>query len=254
MEGYDNTSYGAAFADVYDDWYASISDIDATVATLLDLTRPGSRVLELAVGTGRLAVPLAEAGAATGVTVTGIDASREMLDRLHARDTRGLVTTVLGDMVSDLPDGPFALSFIAYNSLFNLTAPGEQARCFAAVASRLAPGGRFVVEAFVPDEPFRSGDHVRIRTMTAGRVVLDVSRYDPDEQTAEGQFVELTDSGPDGTGGVRLRPWAIRYATPAQLDAQAASAGFTVEHRWLDFTRAPYGDDSPRHVTVYRGR
>ena len=241
MEGYDSRSYGAAFADVYDDWYQGISDVDATVATLLDLTPPGSAVLELAVGTGRLAVPLAAAGAAVGVRVAGIDASPEMLARLAQRDPAGLVTAIDGDMVADLPPGPF----VAYNSLFNLTAAGAQAACFAAVAERLGPGGRFVVEAFVPDEPFRDGDDVSVRTLTADRVVLSVSRHVAAAQSAEGQFVEFTN------GAVRLRPWAIRYATPAQLDAYATAVGLTLEHRWDDFTRAEFTSASVRHVSVY---
>lgn len=250
MDGYDSRSYGAAFADVYDDWYHGISDVDATVATLLELTPPGSAVLELAVGTGRLAVPLAEAGATGGVRVTGVDVSPEMLAHLAARDRDGLVTVVEGDMVADLPDGPFGLVFVAYNSLFNLTDEVAQRECFRAVATRLAPGGRFVVEAFVPDEPFRDGDDVRVRTLAADRVVLSISRHDAARQSAEGQFVEFTDTS-HGGAGIRLRPWAIRYATPHQLDTYAAEAGLRLEQRWDDFTREPFTDRSVRHVSVY---
>jgi len=246
MEGYDATTYGAAFADVYDAWYQGISDVDATVATLSDLAA-GGPVLELAVGTGRLAVPLA----AGGVDVTGVDASAEMLAQLAERDPDGTVTAVLGDMVADLPDGPFALAFVAYNSLFNLTSAESQQACFAAVAARLAPGGRFAVEAFVPDEPFREGDDVSVRTLTADTVILAVTRNRAADQSIHGQFVELTNSV-GGQGGVRLRPWAIRYATVAELDGFAAAAGLALEHRWEDFTRAPFGPASPRHVSVYR--
>jgi SAM-dependent methyltransferase len=246
VDGYGARTYGEAFADVYDEWYAGISDVDTTVADLLDLAT-GGPVLELGVGTGRLAVPLAEAGRVAGVRVFGVDSSPAMLERLATRDTAHLVRAIEADMVSGLPPGPFTLVFVAYNTLFNLTDDGAHAACFRAVASRLAPGGRFVVEAFVPDEPPRSGDDVSVRSLAADRLVLSVTRHEPDRQAAAGQFVELTEAG-----GVRLRPWSIRYATPDQLDRLAADAGFALEHRWAGFGRTPFEPDSPRHVSVYR--
>lgn len=246
MEGYGERTYGDAFADVYDAWYHGVSDVDATVDDLLELAA-GGPVLELGVGTGRLAVPLAEAGRAAGLHVTGIDASPAMLVQLAARDTARLVRVIEGDMVGDLPDGPFTLAFAAYNTLFNLTADGGHAACFRAVADRLTPGGRFVVEAFVPADPAPDGDDVAVRTIAADRVVLSVTRHDHRRQAAVGQFVELTEAG-----GVRLRPWSIRYAGPDQLDELATAAGFRLEHRWEAFGRAPFTADSPRHVSVYR--
>ena len=249
MEGYDATTYGAAFADVYDEWYTGISDVTATVARLLDLAGDGP-ILELAVGSGRLAVPLARAGAPRGVHVTGIDASAEMLARLREHDPDGLVAGLAGDMVADLPGGPFTLAFVAYNSLFNLTAAGAHAACFAAVAARLTPGGRFVVEAFVPDAR-RDGDNVAVRTLAADRVVLEITRHRATEQSADGQFVEFA-GAPGAAATVRLRPWSIRYATPEQLDEYAAAAGFVLEQRWEDFTGEPFTADSPRHVSVFR--
>jgi SAM-dependent methyltransferase len=246
MHGYDASSYGDAFADVYDEWYQGISDVELTVVELLDLAG-GGPVLELGVGTGRLAVPLAEAGLTDGVAVVGIDASEAMLARLAWRDPGQLVTAIHGDIRHDLPDGPFGLVFAAYNTLFNLTDEGAQARCFADVAQRLRPGGRLLIEAFVPDDPPREGDSVSVRSITVDSVVLSIAIHDPDRQSAIGQFVELTQ-----TGGVRLRPWSIRYATPAQLDEYAGAAGLVLEHRWESFGRTPFGDDSARHVSVYR--
>jgi SAM-dependent methyltransferase len=248
MHGFDANSYGDAFADVYDDWYQGISDVDLAVVELLDLAG-GGPVLELGVGTGRIAVPLAEAGLADGVAVVGIDASEAMLARLAWRDPGSLVTTIHGDMRYDLPDGPFALVFAAYNTLFNLTDEGAQAQCFADVHERLRPGGRFVVEAFVPDDPPRRGDTVTVRSLAADRVVLSVSVDDPDNQSAEGQFVELTEAG-----GVRLRPWSIRYSTPEQLDEYARAAELALELRWESFGRTVFDDESTRHVSVYRRR
>lgn len=246
MEGYDDTSYGRAFADVYDEWYAGISDIEATVRDLARLAGDGP-VLELGIGTGRLAVPLAERS--PDIEIVGVDASEDMLARLDARGRPSNLHTVLGDMVDDLPPGPFTLAFVAYNTIFNLTSRDRQAACFRSVAERLAPGGRFVVEAFVPEDPARDGDRVELRTLTADRVVLSVSRHDGANQRAEGQFVELTESG-----GVRLRPWSIRYAGPDELDGLAAEFGLVVEHRWEAFGGVPLVDESARHVTVYRQR
>lgn len=244
VHGYDDTTYGRAFADVYDDWYERVSDVDTTVAELVALAGDGP-VLELGVGTGRLAIPLAER--ATHLHVTGVDTSAEMLHRLRARRHPPTLATHLGDMVDGLPDGPFSLVFVAYNTIFNLLTPDRQRACFAAVARRLAPGGRFAVEAFVPDSPPRDGDHVEVRTLAADRVVLSISRHAAATQRVDGQFVELTEGD-----GVRLRPWSIRYAGPDELDAMASAAGLTVEHRWEAFDRTRFHPGSARHVTVYR--
>jgi SAM-dependent methyltransferase len=247
VEGYTRSSYGDAFADVYDEWYTGISDAAVTAAVVAGLAgeiaggRRG-RVLELAVGTGRLALPLA----ATGLEVHGIDTSAAMLERLRARDPDGHVTAVLGDMVDDLPAGPFDVALLAYNSLFNLESAERQAACFAAVAARLAPGGTFVVEAFVPEDPPRVGTVVTVRSMTATEVVLSISDHDPAAQRAEGHLVQFVDGAK-----VRLRPWSVRYAAPPELDRMAASAGLSLRARWEDFERHPFGDGSPRHVSVY---
>ena len=239
MQGYDSSSYGDAFADVYDDWYRDISDIDATVDCVAALARSG-RVLELGVGTGRLALPLA----ARGCTVTGIDSSARMLEHLALNDPDRAVTGVHGDMVDDLPAGPFDVALVAYNTLFNLLDPTRQADCFARVADVLDTDGVMVVEAFVPQP--HTGSQVSVRTLAADRVVLSASLHDATTQRAEGQFIEFTEAG-----GVRLRPWAIRYSTPAELDAMAARAGLALRDRWSGFDRAAFTDDSPAHVSVY---
>jgi SAM-dependent methyltransferase len=239
MQGYDDRTYGEAFADVYDDWYLGISDVDATIALLAELA-DGRAVLELGVGTGRLALPLA----ARGVAVDGVDTSPDMLAVLAARDPQRTVRAWTGDMVDDLGDRQYGCVFVAYNTLFNLRSAPRQAACFTAVAARLADGGRFMVEAFVPDD--RDGQAVEVRSMAVDRVVLSISRHRGADQTAEGQFVELTEAG-----GVRLRPWVIRYAPPVELDAMAAAAGLRVVHRWQDVHRTPFTAESVRHVTVY---
>lgn len=242
MRGYDDRSYGDGFADVYDDWYADITDVGATTATLADLAAGGA-VLELGVGTGRLALPLA----AAGVEVFGVDSSAAMLDRLRGKPDGHTVHATVADMVDDLPPGPFSLIFVAYNTFFSLLTPTRQRDCLQAVASRLSPGGTFAIEAFVPEVEGGPTSSVTVKSVAADRVVLSVSTADPDRQLAEGQYVDITE-----TGGVRLRPWSIRWATPAQLDEMAAEAGLRLTDRWSGFDRTPFGPDSARHVSVYR--
>jgi hypothetical protein len=150
-------------------------------------------------------------------------------------------------MVDELPDGPFDAALVAYNTIFNLLDATTQQRCFTEVARRLVPGGAFVVEAFVPDDsPAVTPTDVSVRSLAADRVVLSITVNTPQEQRAEGQFVEFTERG-----GVRLRPWSIRWATPEQLDAMAAAAGMVLADRWADMTMAPFDDDSSAHVSVY---
>jgi SAM-dependent methyltransferase len=245
VEGYEPPSYGEAMADVYDEWYADLTDAGATVAAITRLAA-GGRVLELGTGTGRLAIPLAEAG----LDVTGIDVSPAMVARLRAKPGGDRVAVVVGDMArsEDLPPGPFAVVLVAFNTFFGLTTAEDQARCFAAVAERLTADGSFVVEGFVPDdELIEAGSRVEVRSLTAHRVVLTVSRHDAVTQRAEGQFVELTEEG-----GVRLRPWSLRYAPPEELDAMAAAAGLVLAERWSAWDGSPFTPSSAHHVSRYR--
>ena len=243
MDGYTRSTYGDAFADVYDDWYHDITDVDGTVDLLADLAAGFADlpVLELGVGTGRLALPLA----ARGFEVVGLDASQAMLAKLAEKDPSASVASVLGDMVDDQPAGPFGLVFVAFNTFFGLLTEERQRACFVSVAQHLAPGGAFVIEAFVP-EP-QAGPPVVVRSMTAESVVLSITTHDETGQIAQGQHISISESG-----GVRMRPWAIRYATVDQLDAMARASGFRLDERWEDAQRAPFTAESARHVSVYR--
>lgn len=250
MKGFEPSSYGDAFADVYDEWYGDVSDVAATVALLRRLGGDGP-FLELGVGTGRIALELA----ATGARVTGIDSSAAMLDRLRAKERErsaqvGVilhpVDVVHGDMVDALPPGPFRVAYVAYNTLFSLGSADVQRRQFAEVASRLEPNGAFVIEAAVPDVGRPAGDTVSVRTLTADRVVLSIDVHDPADQVVEGQFVEFTENA-----GVRLRPWRIRYCTIAELDAMARAAGLEISERWENMLGDPFTADSAGHVSVY---
>jgi SAM-dependent methyltransferase len=243
VKGYEPASYGDAMADVYDEWYAELPQLAAAVECLFTLAGDGT-ALELGVGTGRLALPLV----ARGVPVVGVDASATMIERLRAKPGGDKVVAFVGDMAASLPAGPFTLAFAAVNTFFGLDTEQAQADCFASVAARLTSGGCVAIEAFVPDtdidEPI---DNVAVRDLSVDRVVLEVSRSDPVAQTAEGHYVELTERG-----GVRLRPWRIRWATPDQLDAYAEAAGLRLESRWAGWDGKPFTADSPQHVSIWR--
>ncbi len=241
MEGYGAASYGDAIADVYDLWYADVSDVETAVARLAELAA-GGRVLELGIGTGRMALPLA----ARGVPVVGIDTSTRMVAVLREKSGGDRIDVVVGDMAEQLPAGPFAVIFAAYNTFFNLLTAEAQARCLALASSRLEPDGVLAVEAFVPDPASLAGGQVEVRSLTADRVVLSVSQHEPAAQRVTGQFVELTEQS-----GVRLRPWAIRYAAPAELDAMATAGGLELEYRWEDWAETPFTAESTHHVSVY---
>jgi SAM-dependent methyltransferase len=236
-------TYGDAFADVYDEWYAGVSDVAATVDRVLALTPAGGRVLELGVGTGRLAVPLADAG----LEVWGVDASSAMLDQLRANDPAGRVNAVSGDMAGPLPAGPFDLVLVAYNTFFNLLTEETQRDCLFAVAEILTSGGSLLVEAFVPDLTAEVVRHIEPR-LVGDAVVLDVSVRDPVAQTVRGQQVHLA------RDGVRLRPWRIRYLSPPQCDTLAAEAGLVLLDRWADWRATPFDEDAVRHVSRYGRR
>jgi hypothetical protein len=171
-----------------------------------------------------------------------------MLGKLAERDGEQRIDSILGSMVDELPNGPFDAVLVAYNTIFNVLGDGEQQRLFHQVAERLAADGVFVVEAFVPD--FDASDEaskVSVRSMAVDHVVLSVSVNRPEAQLAEGQFVEFSEAG-----GVRLRPWSIRWATPAQLDDMAFAAGLHLDERLADMAGEPFVASSAQHVSIYR--
>ena len=248
MSGDDRGQYGASFADVYDDWYAepSPSTTAQTVATLAALAGSGP-VLELGVGTGRLAIPLA----ARGIGVWGIDSSPEMLAVLATKPGAAAVHVQCGNMAGELPAGPFARVFIAFNTFFNLLTDDAQQRCFDRVQRVLATDGVFAVETFVADdesgderatarEPFRID--VKAESPT-GAVLMITATHG---QRVDGEHVEVRYGKP-----IRRRPWSIRWSTLAQLDAMAERAGLTVRHRWATWQGERFETTSAGHVTVY---
>ncbi len=243
MDGYDASTYGDGFADVYDEWYGQVSDVTATVDVIAELAG-GGPVLELGVGTGRLAIPLAD----RGLEVHGVDASPAMVARLRSKPGGDAVQVTLADFadIGVSVDGGFAVAFIAFNTLFNLDTAEAQQRCFASVATRLRPGGTFVVEVLAPDhDASPSGGGLTTSSVATDRVVLQATMADRSSQTISGSTIEIAESG------IRLRPWRIRWATTEQLDQMAAAAGFVVRHRWAGWDRSPQAADEARRVTVY---
>ena len=210
-------------------------------------------VLELGVGTGRLAIPLA----GLGFDVWGLDASPAMLGRLVGKPGGDRVRAVVADMADvgrrDATDGAaglgdrrFRLVFAACNTFFNLTSEAAQTRCLAGIARRLTPDGRLVIEAFVPSESaLPTAGVVEVGRIEPDRVVLTVSRVRADDQVVDGSHVEL------GSAGNRLRPWSIRFLTPRQLDAMAETAGLSLVERWAGWRDEPFDGGSSTHVSVY---
>jgi SAM-dependent methyltransferase len=239
--------YGDSFADVYDEWYAHITDADATADRVAALTAEAgcSRVLELGVGSGRLALPIA----ARGVEVVGIDSSRAMLDRLAAKPGAAGVEVVVGDMAEAdrLVTGEFGVVLIAFNTLFNLVDPAHQQRCLTAAAALLAREGSVLVEAAVPAEvPERVERGLSTSRVQLDRVVLAATEHDPTRQVVTGQHIDISNDG------VRLRPWQIRYLSPTQLDEMASVAGLALADRHADWTGRPWTSADQLHISRYQ--
>lgn len=237
---YLSSTYGDAFADVYDDWYQQVTDVKGTVSLISRLSQ-GLDVLELGIGTGRLALPIAS----KGIPTTGVDSSPEMLRRLRARDSSGVVKSHLTNMSNWLPPGPFKIIFCAYNTFFNLVDPAEQEQCLQLVSNRLAPDGLFIVEAFVPSNysllPTRG---VEFRHLTDA-TVLNITIREKVSGIVRGQSVELSESG------AVLRPWRILIKTPDELDQIAARQGLKLVERWQDWQQSAFTSTSDHHVSVY---
>jgi len=239
MKDYTAETYGETCADVYDDWHGGLDE--ATVPALSELARGGS-VLELGVGTGRVAIPLASAG----IEVQGIDASPAMVARMRAKPGGERVRASIGNFADVAAEGEFALVFVVFNTFFMLLTQEEQVRCLRNVAARLAPGGVFLLEAFVPDlSRYGEGHPPKIVSVTNEWVTLDASQLDAARQHVTSQKVVLTD------GAVRLYPIQIRYAWPSELDLMAQLAGLRLRERWAGWRRESFDSRSVKHVSLY---
>lgn len=242
MSAFDPTVYGGAIAQEYDDLYQDEFDDTGDAVARLALLAAGGPVLEFGIGTGRLALPLA----ASGLEVSGVEASVEMVEELRKKPGGAAIPVSLGDFSRGDAGRDFALVVLAINTIFALPDQQAQVGCFANAARHLRPGGRFVVEAWVPDlAGFRHNRLVRPRIHRSDRVSIEVVRLDPVAQTMETTQTVLDNNG------VRLYPANHRYAWPSELDLMGQLAGMHLTDRWEDWRGTAFCGESRKHVSVY---
>lgn len=244
----DPSTYGRSFADVYDHWYANSFDTDGAVDSLRGLAATGP-VLELGVGTGRLALPLAK----TGLRVVGLDASPEMLSKLQVADSNSSVIPVLGDMAdieNSLSDAEIADSFsliiCAFNTLLNLGGFDALTQCLRGSRERLLPHGRVVIEAFVPIDQ----SAIPAISLTPARVASDAAvfietTFNAMTSQLHGRHIEVH------PGSVVVRPWSVLICGTNELDSAAKTAGLVLTERFSDWIGSPFTDESAAHVSIY---
>lgn len=238
------TSYGEAWAPYYDEIFDVIED--ATIELLAGLAGNPPRALELAVGTGRVALPLARAG----VAVTGVDNSPEMLAKLAAKDGASAIEAVVGDMADVPVAGEYPLIYLPFNTLFALLSQERQVELFGNVAVHLESGGRFVLDCFVPDLTRFDQANTRMGVSSiksATEHAYEMSIHHPVTQTITSHLVRRQSSGE-----TVVLPVAVRYAYPSEIDLMAKLAGLELENRWGWYDRRPFNDRSGQHVSVYR--
>jgi SAM-dependent methyltransferase len=240
--GADEGYFGERVAALYDEHSAGMFDpavVEPAVETLAELAGEGA-ALELAVGTGRIALPLAE----RGVRVAGIDDSEAMLARLRAKPGAERIEVMRGDMASARAGEGFSLVYLVFNTIFNLVTQELQVACFENAAAHLRSGGRFVIEARVPElQRLPLGQTVLPWRADPGGMSYYV--YDVVTQRLSGQHYHLVD------GRVEPSPIEMRYAWPAELDLMARIAGMRLQDRWAGWRREPFTALSPAHVSVY---
>lgn len=243
MEDYGPATYGERIAEIYDELYGPplAAETAAAVEFLAARAGPGP-ALELGIGTGRIALPLAE----RGIPVHGIDASPAMVARLRAKPGGDRIPVTIGDFADVGVDGQFRLVFVVFNTFFALLTQEDQVRCFQNVARRLTDDGCFVIEAFVPDPArFDRGQRVQTVRVEPDRVHLHAAEHDPVTQQVKGTHILITASG------VKLYPVVVRYAWPAELDLMARLAGLRLRERWGGWGREAFTAESSFHVSVY---
>lgn len=242
MEGYQPaTSFGEDVAEYYDE-LSQRGDEAETVAFLEQLAR-GGPALELAIGTGRIALPLA----ARGITVDGIDISPAMIAKLRAKPGGDEIQVTIGDFAGVPVAGTYQLIYVVFNTLFNLLTQEDQVRCFENVAAHLTDDGSFVVEAGPPNWLYRlrNDQHVDAEAIEVAEVRLDVLRHDPLTQILEESHVFLSPRG------IRMWPVVQRYSWNSELDLMARIAGLRLQERWARWDREPFAATSANCISVY---
>ncbi len=234
--------FGERVAAGYDESTADMFEpaaVDPVVGVLAELAG-GGRALELGIGTGRIALPLAR----RGVPVHGIDMSRAMVARLRAKPGGDQVGVTIGDFATTRVDGTFSVAYLIFNTIMNLTTQAAQVACFGNVAAHLAPGGCFVIEVAIPDlRRLPPGQNAVPFQVSPTRCAFDL--YDVATQAMSSNYVEIT----DGRGEYTSFPF--RYVWPAELDLMAQIAGLRLRERWDGWTREPFTSESRQHVSVW---
>lgn len=236
----DDGIFDSSVAPHYDADSAAMFDpalLRSTVDVLVDLA-DGRSVLEFAIGTGRVALPLRE----RGVDVAGIELSRAMVAELRAKPGGDAIPIVIGDMASARFGGDYGLVYLVYNTIENLLTQDAQVDCFRNAAAHLGPGGRFVVEVVVPRPPV--GTTIVACDVSDDHVGVDAYDVVTQRLTSHHAF------GRDGAG--RRFDSEHRYVWPAELDLMARLAGLSLEHRWADWDRSEFTAESRSHVSVWR--
>ena len=239
---FDPAEYGRNAAEVYDDVYAHLDPGEAV--RFLAGYAGGGAVLELGIGTGRIALPLA----AEGLVVEGIEGSPQMAARLAAKPGGAGIRVEVGDFALTGTGRRYAVVVLAFNTINALPSQDAQVDTFRNAAAHLEPSGVFVVENWIPDlAAFHRGRALRVHRVAGDQVVVEVAELHQAEQRMT--TVKLAFRG---DGGAHLLPADHRYVWPAELDLMARLAGFHLEDRWESWDRRPFTDDSTGYVAVYR--
>ncbi len=238
----DDGYFDEAVAARYDESSADMFDpavVDPAVDLLVQLAGEG-RALELGIGTGRIAVPLAQ----RGVPVHGIEMSKAMVARLRAKPGADEIGVTIGDFATTTVEGTFAVAYLVFNTIGNLTTQAAQVACFRNVAAHLEPGGCFLIEVGIPElRRLPPGETLRAFYVSETRWGLD--EYDVAAQGLTSHHFEIVD------GKLRRLSVPFRYVWPSELDLMAQLAGMRLRERWSGWQREPYTSESTKHVSVW---
>ncbi len=226
----------------YDESAADMFDpavVDPVVDLLVELAGSG-RALELGIGTGRIALPLAQ----RGVPVHGIEMSKAMIAKLRAKPGSEDIGVTIGDFATTTVDGTFSVAYLVFNTILNLTTQAAQVACFRNVGAHLEPGDCFVIEAGVPGlQVLPPGETIRAFHVSENRLGFD--EYDVAKQGLTSHHFEFVD------GKVERFSVPFRYAWPSELDLMAQLGGMTLRERWSGWNREPFTSESTKHVSVW---
>lgn len=240
MKGYQPTTFGELHAEEYDELHDP-GTTAASVELIADLAGDG-KLFELAIGTGRVALPLV----ARGLDVHGLEVSEAMVAKLRQKPSGEAVPVMIGDMASFETDERYDFAFLVFNTLFNLTSQNAQIGCFQSVARCLNKGGQFLVETFVPDVArYENHQNVSVKKLDAETLWLDTVTHDPVNQVLNHQRIRYEQ------GASKLVPLPMRYAWPSEIDLMARLAGMKLIERWGGWHREPFTADSKMHVSLY---